>query len=132
MTNDGDLSNKLAHPKYQKEKEYLVKVDKKITSVFLKLMAGGIEIDGVKTLRCKVNQVENKIFTIVLTQGRNRQIRKMCEALGFTVKDLLRIRVGNVFLGEMKPGKWRILSDVELKRSEKNTEKLTVFENLKQ
>lgn len=120
MTNDGDLANKLAHPRYQKEKEYLVKVDKKITPSFLKLMAGGVEIEGVKTLKCKVDQRENKIFSIILTQGRNRQIRKMCEALGFTVMDLLRIRVGNIFLGEMKAGKWRVLSDVELKGLKKH------------
>lgn len=117
MTNDGDLSNRLAHPKYQKEKEYLVVVNKPITGVFLKQMSKGVALRKKKitTKPCVVEKIEDQIFKIVLTEGKNRQIRRMCEELGFEVKDLLRIRIGNCYLGEMKPGRYRVLGEKEIK-----------------
>ncbi len=115
LTNDGDLANKLAHPRYQKEKEYLVAVDKKITKAFLLKMEKGVFIDKYKTKNCELEQIESKIFKIIMKEGRNRQIRKMCKILGYEVKDLLRIRVGSCKLGELKKGKFRILSKKEIK-----------------
>jgi 23S rRNA pseudouridine2604 synthase len=115
MTNDGELSNKLAHPRYQKEKEYLVVVNKEITSSFILNMGNGVLIDKKKTQKCIVEKVEPQIFKIIMKEGRNRQIRKMSETLGYKVKNLLRIRVGPCKLGELKLGKFRVLSKKEIK-----------------
>ncbi len=115
LTNDGDLANYLAHPRYQKEKEYLVVVDKDITKLFISNMEKGILIDKFKTKKCKVEYVEPKIFKIIMKEGRNRQIRKMSLSEGYKVKDLLRIRIGNSKLGELKRGNFRILSEKEIK-----------------
>lgn len=118
LTNDGDLANKLAHPRYQKEKEYLVSVvsKEKVESIEVKAqkLSRGIKIDGRETQSCKVNVVQDDVLQFILKEGRNRQIRKMCEAVGLDVVDLLRVRVGKIKLGEMKPGKFRILSETEI------------------
>ncbi len=126
LTNDGELSNRLMHPKYKKEKEYLVVVNKPITSIFLAQMSKGVFLRQKKftTSPCTIEKIEDHIFRIILTEGKNRQIRRMCEALGFKVKDLLRIRIGNCYLGELKVGKYRVLGEKEIKS-------LTLVENLK-
>ncbi|MDH3325054.1 MAG: rRNA pseudouridine synthase [Candidatus Peregrinibacteria bacterium] len=131
LTNDGELCNELAHPRFGHEKEYLVSVDKKLTpSLLKKLSDGSIEIlaksfknRSDKTFRvkeCLVEKVSDKgegnIFRIVLTEGRNRQIRKMCESLDLKVLDLLRIRFANIHLGELPAGKHRVLSEVEVRK----------------
>ena len=116
LTNDGDLGNKLAHPRYQHEKEYLVSIDKKLTSEIIKRLGSGkITINEKNVAPCKVEQIDNKIFSIILKEGKNRQIRKMCEECDLRVKDLLRISVGNINLDEIKPGKFRVLSSEEVK-----------------
>jgi len=117
LTNDGDLGNKLAHPRYQHEKEYLVTVDKKLTPAVIKhLGSGKIKIDEKNVLTCEVEQIAEKTFSIILKEGKNRQIRKMCETCDLQVKDLIRIRIGNINLDEIKPGKFRVLSTIELKK----------------
>lgn len=114
LTNDGDLGNKLAHPRFGQEKEYLVVVKGDITPEILELLSKGIEIDRKKTSPCTVEQVEQDVLRFVLHEGKNRQIRKMCEAVNLKVQDLLRVRVGSIWLGELKEGKWRVLNDGEL------------------
>ncbi len=117
LTNDGDLANYLAHPRYQKSKEYLVVLNKDLTGLFLKKITEGVVIGRKKekTMACETEKIESRIFKIILKEGRNRQIRKMCEALGYKVLDLLRIRVGSCLLGEMKVGRYRVLSENEIK-----------------
>ena len=106
LSNDGDLSQKLMHPSYEHEKEYLVCVDKKITQSFIKDLSAGVEIsrdkkdDKVKTLPCIVKQVNDRSFTIILTQGYKRQIRKSCKVLGYEVTDLYRFRIGEININE--------------------------------
>lgn len=116
LTNDGDLCNQVAHPRYEHEKEYLVTVDKPLTSQIMKQLSEGILINEKKTKKCITEQISSNVFRIVLKEGRNRQIRKMCEALELTVQDLVRIRVKNIHLGDLPVGKYRILSSVETKR----------------
>lgn len=125
LTNDGELSNKLAHPSYQKEKEYLVVVDRDVKKTFLTEISKGLLIDKYQTKPCFAELVEPTIIRMILTEGRNRQIRKMCLALGYKVRDLLRIRVGVCQLGELKEGRFRVLSEKEIKS-------LTSAPNLKQ
>ncbi len=115
LTNDGDLSNHLAHPRYQKEKEYLVVVDKDITKSFISNLEKGVVIEESKTKECKVEYIEPRIFKIILTEGKNRQIRKMCLTQGYTVKDLLRIRFGPCNLGELGEGRFRVMTEKEIK-----------------
>lgn len=114
LTNDGDIVNKILRAENKHEKEYLVTVNEKITSAFIKSMESGVPILGTKTKRCKVNQINSSTFRIILTQGLNRQIRRMCHNLGYKVKYLKRIRIMNVKLGKMKPGEWRYLEKEEL------------------
>lgn len=116
LTNDGELANQLMHPKYKKEKEYLVVLNKEFDVNFLKKMSNGIVLSKHKTTKkCFVEKVEPKIFRIILTEGQNRQIRRMCESLDYKVLDLLRIRMGKVYLGDLKEGKYRYLSEIEIK-----------------
>ncbi|MCF7918251.1 rRNA pseudouridine synthase, partial [Candidatus Gracilibacteria bacterium] len=119
LTNDGDLGNALAHPSFEQEKEYLVVIKGIVTEDILKKLKAGIIVNGKQTVPCHIEGVGKEIFRFILHEGRNRQIRKMCEAVGLEVKDLLRIRVGNVSLGEMREGKWRILSDREVETLKK-------------
>jgi len=114
LTNDGVLGNRVAHPSFGKEKEYLVFMNKEFDHNFLRAMEKGVKIDRRVTAPCKIFRIEPKIFRIILSEGRNRQIRKMCEVLGYKVLRLMRIRIAHIKLGEMKPGKWRILSTTEL------------------
>ena len=113
MTNDGDIVNEILRAEGEHEKEYIVSVDKPITPEFVEQMEAGVKILGQKTLPCKVHQLSKFDFNIPLTQGLNRQIRRMCEVLGYEVYRLQRVRVMNVTLGKLPPGQWRDLSKKE-------------------
>lgn len=113
MTNDGDIVNEILRAENKKEKEYIVSVDKPITPEFIKNMSEGVRILGTKTLPCKVTQLSKYDFNIILTQGLNRQIRRMCEVLGYEVYRLQRIRIMNIHLGNLPPGQWRDLTKKE-------------------
>lgn len=113
LTNDGDIVNEILRAENKHEKEYIVTVDKPITPDFLKKMSEGVKILGTKTLPCKVVQLSKFDFQIILTQGLNRQIRRMCAALGFNVCRLQRTRIMNIHLGNLSLGQWRDLSKKE-------------------
>lgn len=113
LTNDGDIVNKILRSKNNHDKEYIVKVDKKIDKSFVERMANGIPILGTITKKCQVEQIDNLTFKIILTEGLNRQIRRMCEYLGYEVKRLKRVRIMNINL-DVALGKWRPLSKKEL------------------
>ena len=121
MTNDGDLINGMMRARFSHEKEYKVTVNKEITPEFIEKMSRGVHIrDREKNLDavtrpCKVRKNGKYTFSIILTQGLNRQIRRMCEALGYKVTTLKRIRIMNVELGNLKPGEVRGLTEQELK-----------------
>lgn len=119
LTNDGDLVNKILRAGNKHEKEYAVRVHRPIDGLFLKNMSEGVRIDGKKTLPCKIRQTGKQSFNIVLVQGLNRQIRKMCEALGYTVNYLQRVRIMHISLGTIAVGKWRHLSEPEMEELEK-------------
>ncbi|TCI68565.1 MULTISPECIES: 23S rRNA pseudouridine(2604) synthase RluF [unclassified Exiguobacterium] len=113
MTNDGDIVNEILRAEGEHEKEYIVSVDKPITPEFVEQMEAGVKILGQKTLPCKVHPLSKFDFNITLTQGLNRQIRRMCEVLGYEVYRLQRVRVMNITLGKLPPGQWRDLSKKE-------------------
>lgn len=114
MTNNGDIINRIMRASNHHEKEYKVTVDREVTDVFLEKMAAGVPILDTVTRPCKVKRLGKYTFSIILTQGLNRQIRRMCETLGYEVKDLLRVRVMNIRLGSLKEGAYRELTDGEL------------------
>lgn len=114
LTNDGDIVNKILRAENAHDKEYLVTVDKPITDEFLKQMAKGVPILGTVTEPCQLTKKSATVFTLILTQGLNRQIRRMCEQLGYEVLKLRRTRIMNVELGRLKPGEWRNLTTAEL------------------
>ena len=116
MTNDGSLVNALMKAKNHHEKEYMVEVNKNIDEAFLQAMSAGVYIKElkVKTRKCYIEKISEKSFKIILTQGLNRQIRRMCESLGFKVLRLRRIRIVNITLGKLKTGEYRKLSTTEL------------------
>ncbi|CAK1895364.1 ribosomal large subunit pseudouridine synthase F [Vibrio crassostreae] len=114
LTNDGDIVNKILRAGNNHEKEYVVRVDKPITTEFLKQMGAGVHILDTVTLPCKVEKETKFSFRITLTQGLNRQIRRMCEALGYEVFKLRRVRIMNISLDGIPNGKWRYLSDEEI------------------
>ena len=119
LTNDGDIVNKILRAGNNHEKEYIVSVDKIIDNIFIKKMSNGIPILGTVTKKCKVEKVSEKVFKIILVQGLNRQIRRMCEYLGYGVTKLKRTRIMNVNLGNLKPGDWRKLTIEEMKEINK-------------
>jgi 23S rRNA pseudouridine2604 synthase len=116
MTNDGDLINQMMRGANRHEKEYIVKTDKEVTQDFISKMSGGVYLKGLdKTTReCTVEKIGKYTFKIILTQGLNRQIRRMCEALGYKVKSLKRVRVMNIKLGNIKSGEYREIKGGEL------------------
>lgn len=120
LTNDGDLCNEISKARNEHEKEYIVKVNRTITEDFLKGMADGVRIHDsnkeqwVVTKPCVVKKTDDNTFTIILTQGINRQIRKMCKSFDYNVVNLKRVRVVNVELGKMKPGEIRNVTEDEL------------------
>jgi 23S rRNA pseudouridine2604 synthase len=113
LTNDGDIVNEILRAENKHEKEYIVSVDKPITPEFLKGMSEGVKILGTKTLPCEVRQLSKFDFQITLTQGLNRQIRRMCAELGYDVYRLQRTRIMNIHLGNLPLGQWRDLSKKE-------------------
>ena len=114
LTNDGDIVNRILRASEKHEKEYEVRVDKPVNYDFIKKMENGVHILGTTTLPCKVTKTGDRTFNIILTQGLNRQIRRMCEALGYEVRALRRVRIMHLRLGNLKTGKWRNLTPTEL------------------
>jgi 23S rRNA pseudouridine2604 synthase len=114
LTSNGDIVNEILRSENAHEKEYLVGVDKPVTDEFLRGMARGVRIHHQQTLPCKVRRIAKFGFSIVLTQGLNRQIRLMSEAFGYRVTQLRRVRIVNVKLGALRIGQWRNLTDAEL------------------
>ena len=119
LTNDGDIVNKILRAGNNHEKEYFVTVNKSITDDFIQKMSNGIPILGTVTNNCLVEKVSDKIFKIILTQGLNRQIRRMCEYLDYEVTKLKRTRIMNVELGYLQAGDWRELTEEEMKQINK-------------
>jgi len=116
MTNDGDIVNKILRASNNHEKEYIVTVDKPVTDEFLETMASGVPVLDTVTKPCIVDKKSSYVFRIILTQGLNRQIRRMCSFLGYKVVKLKRIRIMNVRLGNLPIGKWRYLTVDELRK----------------
>ncbi len=114
LTNDGRVTQRLLHPTQGHEKEYAVIVNKPITHTFISEMSRGVDIKGSRTKPTKVRRTSKMSFDIVLTEGKNRQIRRMCTALGYEVKDLQRFRIINIQLGKLKAGQFRIIKGEEL------------------
>ena len=114
LTNDGDIVNEILRAENDHEKEYLVTVERPVTDLALDMLAGGVKIMGALTRPCRVARVTPTTFRIILTQGLNRQIRRMCSALGYRVLRLQRLRIINIVLGELAPGDWRALDPGEL------------------
>ncbi len=115
LTNDGDIVNKILRSGNNHEKEYIVTVSHIITPKFIDQMSKGVEILGTVTKKCKVTQIDDYRFNIVLTQGMNRQIRRMCEHFKFKVMKLKRVRIMNIDLGKLKTGHWRVLNEEEVR-----------------
>lgn len=118
LTNDGDLIQGMMRGANRHEKEYLVRVDKKITQDFLSKMEKGVFLEDleVKTRECKLKKMDQSTFQIILTQGLNRQIKRMCLACGVRVKSIKRTRVMHVTLGDLKPGEYRELSEEDIEK----------------
>ena len=114
MTSDGEIINRILRAAGGHEKEYEVEIDRPVTKEFVEKMSAGVPILDTVTLPCRVRRTGEKSFNIILVQGLNRQIRRMCDALGCNVVRLRRIRIMNVRLGAMRPGQWRELSEEEL------------------
>ncbi len=119
MTNEGDLVNRILRARYGHEKEYLVTVDKPVTDEFIRKMGSGVEILDTVTRPCEVEKTGKTSFRIILTQGLNRQIRRMCEALGYKVQTLKRIRILNIKLDGLKMGEYREVTTREREELEK-------------
>lgn len=116
LTNDGDIVNEVLRAAHGHEKQYIVTVDHEVTQSFIERMASGVDIGDATTNPCKVRKTGPREIDIVLTQGLNRQIRRMCEALGYRVVRLKRIRVMHIHLGKLKRGRWRNLAPEEVRR----------------
>lgn len=116
LINDGDLHNRLSHPSFNHEKEYIVTTAHPVSDTDLKNMAQGMVIEKIKTRKAKVKRLAKNKFNIILKQGRNRQIRKMVGKTGNKVDTLKRVRMANINLGNLKEGKWRYLTAKEVKR----------------
>jgi 23S rRNA pseudouridine2604 synthase len=115
LTNNGDIVNEILRSENNHEKEYLVTVDRPVTDLSLSMLAGGVKIMGEMTKPSKIARVNAQSFRIILTQGLNRQIRRMCSALGYKAQRLQRLRIMNIHLGNLRPGQWRHLTPAELK-----------------
>jgi 23S rRNA pseudouridine2604 synthase len=114
LTNNGDIVNEILRSENNHEKEYLVTVDRPITDLSLSMLADGVKIMGEVTKPSKVARVNAQSFRIILTQGLNRQIRRMCSALGYKAQRLQRVRIMNIHLGNLQPGQWRHLTPPEV------------------
>ena len=115
LTNNGDIVNEILRSENNHEKEYLVTVDRPITDLSLRMLADGVKIMGELTKPSNVARLNAQSFRIILTQGLNRQIRRMCSALGYKAQRLQRVRIMNIRLGNLRPGQWRHLTPAELK-----------------
>lgn len=113
LTNDGDIVNEILRAENEHEKEYIVKVDMPVTDSFLKKMSEGVEILDTQTLPAKAEKLSKYTFRLTIRQGLNRQIRRMCQALGYEVRNLQRVRIMNIQLGNLQVGEWRDLADSE-------------------
>ena len=114
LTSDGEIVNKLLRAAGGHEKEYEVEVDKPVTREFLERMAAGVPILNTVTLPCRIRRTGERSFTLILVQGLNRQIRRMCKSLGYNVVRLRRVRINCIRLGSLKPGQWRELTQPEV------------------
>ena len=114
LTSDGEIVNRLLRAAGGHEKEYEVVIDRPVTPEFIQKMSSGVPILDTVTLPCRVRRTGERSFNIILVQGLNRQIRRMCEALGCNVRSLRRIRIMNLRLGALKPGQWRMVAPDEL------------------
>ena len=114
LTNNGDIVNEILRSENNHEKEYLVTVDRPITDLSLRMMADGVKIMGEVTKPSQVVRLDAQSFRIILTQGLNRQIRRMCSALGYKAQRLRRVRIMNIQLGNLQPGQWRHLTAAEV------------------
>ncbi|MDL2324443.1 pseudouridine synthase [Ruminococcaceae bacterium OttesenSCG-928-A16] len=126
LTSDGDVVNKILRAENNHEKEYIVKVNQEITPAFIQKMEAGVEITNMRTRtrqttkKCKVTQMDPRTFKIVLTQGLNRQIRRMCTELGYRAISLHRVRIMNISLNGLKTGQWRYVTQAELEQLNKS------------
>ncbi len=116
LTNDGDIVNEILRAAHGHEKQYIVTVDREVTPEFVRRMGAGVDIGDAVTQPCKVRKIAPREIDLVLTQGLNRQIRRMCEALGYRVVRLKRIRIMHIHLGKLKRGRWRNLAPEEVRR----------------
>jgi len=123
LTNDGDIVNKILRAGNNNEKEYVVSVDKELTPEMIRQMGGGVKILGERTKPCYIRQEAPRKFRIILKQGLNRQIRRMCAEFGYKVKDLKRIRIMHIQLGNLAVGKWRYLTPAEIEQLDRLLEK---------
>jgi 23S rRNA pseudouridine2604 synthase len=114
LTNHGDIVNQILRAENNHDKEYIVTVNRPITPMFLQGMSSGVKILGTVTKPCTLHKMDDRVFRIILTQGLNRQIRRMCEAFGYRVTRLQRVRIMNIHLDGLKVGKWRDLTEQEL------------------
>ena len=107
LTNDGRVTERLLNPAYNHQKEYIVEVDRRFSPAFLRNMENGVDIGDYKTKPAVVRKITDDTFRIILTEGKNRQIRRMCKALGYLVARLIRVRIDTILLGDLKPGEYR-------------------------
>ena len=119
LTSDGEIVNRLLRAEGGHEREYEVEVDRPVTREFVEKMQSGVPILDTVTLPCRVRRTGERSFNIVLVQGLNRQIRRMCEALGYRVTRLRRVRIMHIRLGDLRPGQWRELTKAEMDGLEK-------------
>lgn len=135
LTNDGDIVNKILRAGNQHEKEYIVTVDRPVNEEFLERMRNGVPILETTTKKCKVERISRFVFRIILIQGLNRQIRRMCEYLGYEVVALKRIRIMNITLADLTVGAWRNLTSEELEEINamvKSSTKIAASESLEE
>jgi len=114
LTNDGDMALKLTHPRYEKEKEYEVVVHKPLDDELFEAFENGVILDGKRTLPAKIIQKSDRVFNIVLKEGRKRQIRRICADVHYSVKNLHRVRINNLRIGNFPLGEWKYMSDDEI------------------
>lgn len=116
LTNDGEFANMLMHPKNKIEKKYIVTNTSQITQNQIKALESGVDIGGYITKPAKINVIDKNKFEIIISEGKNRQIRKMCEAVGIKLTNLKRVQIANIKLGDLKTGKYRYLTESEIKK----------------
>ena len=116
MTNDGELVNKVSRKENKVAKEYIVQVDKKVSDQLAKKLSKGVNIGGYVTLPAKAKIIDERKISLTIIEGKNQQVRRMCEAFGYQVQRLVRVRIGGLLLGDLPVGKWRELLDAEVQK----------------